>query len=69
MVGALPEYKGKDIDEMLWYTFKKCYWQASRCCRWVPYKTINVPSSANFIDYSGMAFSGDRFGIVSQVSN
>ena len=36
-------------------------------CRWVPYKTVNVPPSANFKDYSGMAFSGERFGIISQV--
>ena len=37
------------------------------CCRWIPYKTVNVPPSANFRDYSGMAFSGERFGVVSQV--
>ena len=35
--------------------------------RWVPTKTIHVPSEADFQDYAGMAFSGDRFGIVSQV--
>ena len=36
-------------------------------CRWVPIKTVHVPSTAAFTDYSGMAFSGKRFGIVSQV--
>ena len=28
---------------------------------------MHVPSTAAFTDYSGMAFSGKRFGIVSQV--
>lgn len=35
-------------------------------CKWVPVKTVHVPSTAAFTDYSGMAFNGKRFGIVSQ---
>ena len=37
-------------------------------CRWVPKKTIHIPTTAAFQDYSGMAFHGDKFGIISQVT-
>jgi hypothetical protein len=35
-------------------------------CSWEVEKVVKVPATADFIDYSGMSFRGDRFGIISQ---
>ncbi len=61
--------------EVMLCAVKRCWnyscwtWWQLWLCRWVPIKTVDVPSKAAFTDYSGMAFSEERFGIVSQVNH
>ena len=37
------------------------------CCRWLPVKTVNVPSTAWFLDYADMGYRNGKLAIVSQV--
>eukprot|EP00879_Flechtneria_rotunda_P001126 GHRR01001268.1.p1 GENE.GHRR01001268.1~~GHRR01001268.1.p1 ORF type:complete len:366 (+),score=117.53 GHRR01001268.1:185-1282(+) len=47
---VVSEYNGKDGDD----------------CGWDVKKVVHIPKTAEFMDYSGMAFKGDKVAIISQ---
>ncbi|KIZ05261.1 hypothetical protein MNEG_2696 [Monoraphidium neglectum] len=42
------------------------FWKNSSGCAWDVVKIVDIPPSANFMDYSGIDFRGDRVAITSQ---
>ncbi|KAI8468140.1 MAG: hypothetical protein J3K34DRAFT_428254 [Monoraphidium minutum] len=42
------------------------FWKNDTGCGWEVVKVVEIPRTAKFIDYSGIAFRGDRVGITSQ---